>query len=202
MASLRASRTAAITSDSGSSGSGTSARWPSRSTRPRSTSSLREWRRTLSASACNNRRNALTNRVKVPYGRGAAGGLVDIIRFRLPAPRPRWLPRSHMAEVLAQLTPGSKTAVRLRLMYSTGMRPSRMGRLREEDFRFAEPRPFVVVPRGKRGRLAAIYAPPELEKHVEAIERLRRADATSEAVSCGKRLAEPAGRETSARVSY
>ena len=39
-----------------------------------------------------------------------------------------------------------------------------------------------------------IYAPPQLEKHVEAIERLRRAEATSEAISCGNgwqsRLAE------------
>ena len=243
---------------------------------------LREWRRTLSASACNNRRNALTNLVKVLYGRRAAAGLVDIIRFRLPAPQPRWLPRSHIAEVLAQLTPGSRTAVRLRLMHWTGMRPSQMGRLREEDFRFDEPTPFVVVPRGKRGRLAAIplvgdgldaarefvatgaygrwscasankalrgaarragrapftvyqirhafatglrrtgsdvadiqdlyghtdpettmiYAPPQLEKHVEAIERLRRAEATSEAISCGERLAEPAGRETAERVSH
>ena len=109
---------------------------------------LREWRRTLSASACNNRRNALTNLVKVLYGRRAAAGLVDIVRFRLPAPLPRWLDRSHIADVLTQLTPGSKTAVRLRLMHWTGMRPSQMGRLRAEDFRLDEPTPYVVVPRG------------------------------------------------------
>ena len=148
----------------------------------------REGRRTLSASACNNRRHALTNLVKVLCGRRAAAGLVDIIRFRLPAPQPRWLPRSHMTEVPAQLTPGSRTAVRLRLMHWTGMRPSQTGRLRKEDFRFDEP--------------TTIYAPPQLEKHVEEIERLRRADATSEAISCGKRLAEPAGRETAERVSH
>ena len=35
---------------------------------PRINEQLREWRRTLSASACNNRRNALTNLVKVLYG--------------------------------------------------------------------------------------------------------------------------------------
>ena len=117
---------------------------------------LREWRRTLSASACNNRRNALTNLVKVLYGRRAAAGLVDIIRFKLPPPQPRWLDRSHIAGVLARLTPGSKTVVRLTLMHWTGMRPSQMGRLRSEDFRLDEPTPFVVVPRGKGGRLAAI----------------------------------------------
>ena len=51
----------------------------------------------------------------------------------------------------AQLTPGSKTAVRLRLMRWTGMRPSQMGRLRAEDIRLDEPSPYVVVPRGKGG---------------------------------------------------
>ena len=36
------------------------------------------------------------------------------------------------------------------------MRPSQMGRLRPEDFRLEEPTPFVAVPRGKGGRLAAV----------------------------------------------
>ena len=66
------------------------------------------------------------------------------------------LERTHVAEVLAQLTPGSKTVVRLQLMHWTGMRPSQMGRLQPEDFRLDESTPFVVVPRGKGGRLAAI----------------------------------------------
>ena len=117
---------------------------------------LRRWRLELSASTCNNRRNALTNLVKVLYGRRAAAALVDVVRFPMPPPRPRWLERSHIAGVLAELTPGSRTAVRLRLMHWTGMRPSQMGRLRREDFRLDEPTPFVVVPRGKGGRLAAI----------------------------------------------
>ena len=49
-----------------------------------------------------------------------------------------------------------KTVVRLRLMHWTGMRPSQMARLQPGDFRLDEPTPFVVVPRGKGGRLAAI----------------------------------------------
>ena len=117
---------------------------------------LRQWRETLSVSACNHRRDALTNLVKVLYGRRAAAELVDLVRFRRPASRPRWLDRVHIAEVLEQLTPRSKTVVRLRLMHWTGMRPSQMGRLRPEDFRLDEPTPFVVVPRGKGGRLAAV----------------------------------------------
>ena len=117
---------------------------------------LRQWRETHSASACNHRRDALTNLVKVLYGRRAAADFVDLVRFAPPPPRPRWLERSHIAEVLAQLTPGSKTVVRLRLMHWTGMRPSQMARLQPDDFRLDEPTPFVVVPRGKGGRLAAI----------------------------------------------
>ena len=117
---------------------------------------LHQWRETLSVSACNHRRDALTNLVKVLHGRRAAIELVDLVRFTRPPPRPRWLDRAHIADVLAQLTPGSKTIVRLRLMHWTGMRPSQMGRLRPEDFRLDEPTAFVVVPRGKGGRLAAV----------------------------------------------
>ena len=80
---------------------------------------LRQWRETLSVSACNHRRDALTNLVKVLYGRRAAADLVDLVRFRRPPPRPRWLDRAHIAEVLAHLTPGSNTVVRLRLMHWT-----------------------------------------------------------------------------------
>ena len=117
---------------------------------------LHQWRETLSASACNHRRNALTNLVKLLYGRRAAAELIDLVRFAQPPPKPRWLERAHIAEVLAQLTPGSRTVVRLRLMHWTGMRPSQMGRLQSDDFRLDEPMPFVVVPRGKGGRLVAI----------------------------------------------
>ena len=117
---------------------------------------LRQWRETHSASACNHRRDALTNLVKVLYGRRAAADFVDLVRFAPPPPEPRWLERNHIADVLAHLTPGSKTVVRLRLMHWTGMRPSQMARLQPDDFRLGEPTPFVVVPRGKGGRLAAI----------------------------------------------
>ena len=117
---------------------------------------LRRWRETRSASACNHRRDALTNLVKVLHGRRAAADFVDLVRFAPPPPRPRWLERTHIADVLGHLTPGSRTVVRLRLMHWTGMRPSQMARLQPEDFRLDEPTPFVVVPRGKGGRLAAI----------------------------------------------
>ena len=161
------------------------------------------------------------------------------------------------------------------------MRPSQMGRLRLEDFRLDEPTPFVVVPRGKGGRLATvpligegldaarefmaaraygqwscpsanralaraarsagrppftryqirhsfatglrrmgsdladiqdmyghtdpettmIYAPPQLQKHAAAIERLQRADRAPAPVAPPIRLAETAGRAGSTPVS-
>ena len=117
---------------------------------------LRAWRETRSASTCNLRRDALTNLVNVLYGRRAAAEFVDLVRFPLPPPTPRWIDRRHIADVLGQLSPRSKTHARLQLMHWTGMRPSQMGRLRQADFRLAEPVPFVAAPRGKRGKLAAI----------------------------------------------
>ena len=117
---------------------------------------LRDWHQQLSPSTCNSRRDSLTNLVKVLYGRRAAADLVDLIRFKRTKPKPRWLERSHVTDVLAKITPGCATEVRLRLMHWTGMRPSQMGRLQREDFRLDERPPFVAVPRGKGGRLAAI----------------------------------------------
>ena len=243
---------------------------------------LRQWRETHSASACNHRRDALTNLVKVLYGRRAAAEIVDLVRFAPPPPRPRWLERTHIADVLAHLTPGSKTVVRLQLMHWTGMRPSQMARLQPDDFRLDEPTPFVVVPRGKGGRLASvplvgeglesarefmairaygrwscpsankaleraarkagrpaftvyqirhsfatglrrtgsdvadiqdlyghtdpettmIYAPPQLQKHADAIARLERADRVQTPVPRGKRLAETAGSNSESSVSH
>ena len=64
--------------------------------------------------------------------------------------------RANIEAVLGQLTPGSKTGVRLELMHWTGMRPSQMGRLTRANFHLEEPIPYVSVPRGKRGRLAAV----------------------------------------------
>ncbi len=122
---------------------------------------LHAWRETLSAMSCNHRRHALTNLVRVLYGRRSAGELVDLVRFPPAPPRPRWIDRQHIADVLSQLTPGSMTRVRLELMHWTGMRPSQMGRLRAEDFRLDEPIPYVAVPRGKGGRLAAVPLVPE-----------------------------------------
>ncbi len=117
---------------------------------------LHDWRRTLSAASCNHRRHALTNLVRVLYGRHTAVTLIDLARFAPTPSEPRWIDRRHIADVLGHLTPGSKTQVRLQLMQWTGMRPSQMGRLRAEDFRLEDPIPYVAVPRGKGGRLAAV----------------------------------------------
>ena len=122
---------------------------------------LHEWRDSLAASTCNHRRHALTNLVRVLYGRRASFDLLDLVRFAPAPPKPRWVDRGHIADVLAEIEPGSLTRVRLELMHWTGMRPSQMGRLRAEDFRLDEPIPYVAVPRGKGGRIAAVPLVPE-----------------------------------------
>ena len=122
---------------------------------------LHEWRQTLAASTCNHRRHALTNLVRVLYGRRASFDLLDLVRFAPPPPKPRWVDRRHIADVLAHIEAGSVTRVRLELMHWTGMRPSQMGRIRAEDFRLDEPIPYVAVPRGKGGRIAAVPLVPE-----------------------------------------
>ena len=121
---------------------------------------LQQWRARLSPSSCNQRRDALTNCVKVLYGRRAALELVDVIRFQMPLPVARWIPRARIDAVLAAL-PSGKIAARLHLMHWTGMRPSQMGRLTAEDFHLDEPIPFVVVPQGKRGLSAMVPLVPE-----------------------------------------
>ena len=54
------------------------------------------------------------------------------------------------------------------------MRPSQMGRLTPLDFRLADPVPYVNVPRGKGGRLAAI---PLVEDALRAVHDFIAADA-------------------------
>ena len=135
---------------------------------------LREWRRSLAASTVNHRRNALTNLVKILYGRRAAAELVDLERFKAPPPKPRWIDRDHVADVLEQIPPATKTAPRLWLIHWTGMRPSQMGRLTLDDFRLDEPIPFIAVPRGKGGRLAAV---PLVEEGLGAARAFIAADA-------------------------
>lgn len=117
---------------------------------------LHAWRRTLAASNSNHRRHARIHLVRLLYGRRAAVDLIDLARFPPAQPKPRWVQRTDIDTVLAQLTPGSKTRVRLELMHWTGMRPSQMGRLTLADFHLQDPIPYVSVPRGKRGRLAAV----------------------------------------------
>ena len=63
---------------------------------------FRQWPETHSASACNHRRDTLTNLAKVLYRRRAAADFVDLVPFA-PLPPPRCLERTHIAEVLAPL---------------------------------------------------------------------------------------------------
>ena len=135
---------------------------------------LHAWRRTQAASTCNHRRHALTHLIRLLYGRRVAVDCADLVRFVEPPPAPRWLDREHIEEVLVHVSPRSKTAARLQLLHWTGMRPSQMGRLAREDFRLDDPIPYVAVPRGKAGRLAAV---PLVEEGVAAAHAFIESDA-------------------------
>ena len=99
--------------------------------------------------------------MRVLYGKRAARDLADdLIRFVRPDPQPRWMRRDQIETVLSRLS-ATKTGPRLQLMHWTGMRPSQMGRLARTDFRLDDTIPFVVVPRGKFGRVATVPLVPE-----------------------------------------
>ena len=135
---------------------------------------LHDWRGTRAASTCNHRRHALMHLARTLYGRRTAIDLEDLVRFPLPPPRPRWVDRAHIESVLRHLAPATKTSARLRLMHWTGMRPSQMGRLTRIDFRLTDPVPYVNVPRGKGGRVAAI---PLVDDALAAVRDFIAADA-------------------------
>ena len=96
--------------------------------------------------------------------------------FPKPSPKARWVERTHIADVLAQLEPGTTLAARLNLMRWTGMRPSQMGRLTPEDFVLdhSDKIPHVIVPRGKGGKDALV---PLVEEGIAAAREFIALDA-------------------------
>lgn len=117
---------------------------------------MREWRKRCSASTCKHRRNALTNLVKVLYGRSGALGLSDLVSFSPDPPKARWLEREHITAVLRELEPGTKMTARLHVLHCTGMRPKQLGMLTAESFRLDNDIPLVIVPAAKGGETSAI----------------------------------------------
>ncbi len=117
---------------------------------------LHAWRKEKSPATCNHRRDALMNLVRELYGRKAAGGLSDLVTFPKAPPKPRWLDRADIVEVLGQLEPGSKLSAQLRLMHWTGMRPVQVGLLTPDHFHLNHKVPHIVVPAAKGGRTAVI----------------------------------------------
>ncbi len=148
---------------------------------------LQTWGQTLSASSCNQRRDALTNLVKIQHGKRAALEFIDSVRFERPPATPKWRSRDEIEAVLSLLTDGSKTRARLFLMHWTGMRPSQMARLERSDFHLDTPIPFVQVPRGKGGRLAAVPLPPQGLSAAHAWHRWSCPSANKRIVAAAKR---------------
>ena len=138
---------------------------------------LHAWRKERAGATCNHRRDALMNLVRVLYGQRAATGLSDLVTFRKAPPKPRWLDRAHIADVLSRLEAGSKLFVRLQLMHWTGMRPAQMGRLTPDNFHLNHEVPHVIVPRAKGGEIAAV---PLLEEGLRAARQFIDTDAFGE----------------------
>ena len=158
---------------------------------------LRKWRASRTASTINKRRNALTNLVKVLYGRRAAAELVDLMRFPPDPPKPRWLDRNHVRDVLDQLTPGTKTRARCDLLHWTGTRPMQLSKLTRDDFRLDAEIPYIAIPRGRKAK--KIVPQPLTDEGIAAVRAFMEADAFG-AISCSSanralaRAAERAGR--------
>ncbi len=123
------------------------------------------WRKERSAAACNHRRDALMNLVRVLYGTKAASGLSDLVTFQKPRAKPRGRPMNEITEVFAHLDPGTKVRARLQLLQWTGMRPSQEGRLTPKDFHLDEEIPYVIVGHGKGGDAVKV---PLLEEGLAA----------------------------------
>ena len=117
---------------------------------------MREWRKRYSASTCKHRRNALTNLVKVLYGRIAALELTDLVSFPEGPSKARWLEREHITAVLRELEPGTPMTARVQMLHCTGMRPIQLGRLTPDHFRLDDDTPHVIVLGAKGGQDAVI----------------------------------------------
>ena len=117
---------------------------------------MREWRKRYSASTCKHRRNALTNLVKVLYGRAAAMALTDLVNFPPDPPKARWLEREHITAVLRELEAGTRITAGMQMLHYTGMRPVQLGMLTADNFRLDDKIPHVIVPAAKGGQTAVI----------------------------------------------
>ena len=138
---------------------------------------LYAWQKERAAGTCNHRRDAIMNLVRVLYGNKAATELSDLVTFRKAPPKPRWLHRAHIADVLSRLEAGSKLSVRLHLMHWTGMRAAQMGRLAPDNFHLNHEVPHVIVPGAKGGDLAAV---PLMEEGLRAARQFIDIDAFGE----------------------
>ena len=164
---------------------------------PELNAQLDSWRKEKSGATCNHRRDALMNLVRVLYGDRAATGLSDLVTFRKAPPKPRWLNRTHIADVLARLEPGTKLSARLHLMHWTGMRPAQIRLLTPDNFHLNHKVPHVVSPRVKNGIVGAI---PLLEDGLRAARQFIDLDAfgkwrTEPANKALAKAAEKAGRK-------
>lgn len=134
---------------------------------------LRFWRRTLSASSVNHRRDALSDLFHWLDPEGT-NPVKAAVWFQRPDSVPKGIDRGRIWRVLEDMDPDRKTRWRLSLMHWTGMRPSQMGRLQSAEDFYLDDRAFelevdsairlvpaVLVPSGKGGAPVLFPLGPE-----------------------------------------
>ena len=121
------------------------------------TTQLYTWRQDRAASTCNHRRDALSHFYRILDGR-RDNPVTEAVRFALPPPETRSVPRTRIAAVLGIMQP-SKTRARLRVLLWTGMRASQLQRMARDDVDLEAA--VCYVPRGKGGEPVALPVPDE-----------------------------------------
>ena len=113
---------------------------------------LYAWRQTRAASTVNHRRDALSNLYWI-LGRRRDHAVTQAVRFKVPAPVARAVPRDRIEKVLTAMIP-SRTRARLKVLQWTGMRPSQLQRMQADDLDLE--RRVCYVPWGKGGENIAV----------------------------------------------
>ena len=140
---------------------------------------LREWRAIRAASTVNKWRNALTNLVKVLYGRRAAAELADVVSFEPPRPQARWVERDPRPRRPGTADAGNEdgsttpaAALDRDASGADGKVDPRGLPAGRRDL------PYVAIPTGRKSK--QIVALPLADKGVEAAKAFIEADAFGE----------------------
>ena len=104
------------------------------------------------ASTVKHRLNALSNLYRLLDGRLGRNPVRDVPRPVEPDAEDRAIPMALARQIIAQIQPGSESAIRAQILLNTGMRCGELGRLVATDVRLDGPEPFVNIRTLKGGK--------------------------------------------------